>query len=171
MSRRWRVGILGLGHWYSAYNLARALREYPRAELVSVAWHNKRQRDAFTSTFGVPGYESCDELLERDRVDIVHIAAPVSDIHDLTIPSARAGKHIILGKPMAMISCQIDSHQINNAKARRSRGPALTCTTTRAAALPSDRPAPRGAPADNPPPPPRPPATRSRRRPRVDRSA
>jgi len=102
VSRVWRVGIAGLGHWYSAYNLARALREYPKAELVSVAWPNTRQLDEFTSLFGVKGHENYDELFGRDDVDIVQIAAPVSDIPDLTIRCARAGKHIILGKPMAM---------------------------------------------------------------------
>jgi predicted dehydrogenase len=108
MSRTWRVAILGLGHWYSAYNLARALREYPRAELVSVAWHNKPQLDEFARTFGISGYESYDHLLEQERIDIVQIASPVSEIHDLTIRSARAGKHMIVGKPMAMTVAEAD---------------------------------------------------------------
>jgi predicted dehydrogenase len=106
--RRWRVAILGLGHWYSAYGLARALREYPRAELVGAAWNNRAQLDAFTRTFGVKGYDDYDELLERERIDIVHLAAPVSQLADLTIRCARAGKHIILGKPMAMNAAQAD---------------------------------------------------------------
>ena len=79
------MAILGLGHWYSAYGLARALPEYPRAELVAVAWHNEPQLDAFTSTFGVEGYAITSELLARERVDIVHIAAPVAEIAELTI--------------------------------------------------------------------------------------
>src|SRR5713101_7632305 len=90
--RKWRVAILGLGHWYSAYGLARTLREYPRAELVAAAWDNKAQLDAFSSTFGVTGYGDYDELLERERIDIVHLAAPVSQLADLTIRSAMAGK-------------------------------------------------------------------------------
>ena len=48
MSRTWRVAVIGLGHWYSAYGLARALPEYPRAELVAAAWHDPAQLDAFT---------------------------------------------------------------------------------------------------------------------------
>lgn len=108
MTRRWRVAILGLGHWYSAYGLARALREYPKAELVAAAWNNKQQLDAFTTTFGVAGYADYGELLERERVDIVHLSAPVSQLEDLTIRCARAGKHIILGKPMAMSAAQAD---------------------------------------------------------------
>jgi len=105
---RWRVAILGLGHWYSAYGLARALREYPKAELVAAAWDNPAQLDAFTRTFGVKGYSSSEELLDRERVDIVHLAAPVAQLEALTVLCARRGKHIVLGKPMAMNAAQAD---------------------------------------------------------------
>ena len=99
---KWRVAILGLGHWYSAYNLARALPEYPRAELVAAAWHDPEQLDAFTRAFGIRGYADYTELLAREAVDIVHLAPPVSQMHDMAVAAARAGKHILLGKPMAM---------------------------------------------------------------------
>ena len=56
MARTWGVGILGLGHWYSAYGLARALPEYPKAELRAVAWHDRHQLETFASTFGVDAY-------------------------------------------------------------------------------------------------------------------
>jgi predicted dehydrogenase len=109
MRRRWRVGILGLGHWYSAYGLARALPEYPKAELVAVAWHDAAQLEAFTGAFHVRGYSEYAHLLEREDVDIVHLAPPVSEMADLTILAARAGKHILLGKPMAMTVEQADA--------------------------------------------------------------
>jgi predicted dehydrogenase len=98
----WRVAILGLGHWYSAFGLARALREYPKATLAGVAWHDRSQLDAFSDAFGVESTTSYDALLDRDDVDIVQIAAPVSEIAELTVRAARAGKHLIVGKPMAM---------------------------------------------------------------------
>ncbi len=106
--RKWRVAILGLGHWYSAYNLARGLTEYPKAELVAAAWHNPTQLETFTRTFGIKGYRDYAMLLEHERIDIVHIATPVSEICDLTILAARAGKHMIVGKPMAMTLEQAD---------------------------------------------------------------
>jgi predicted dehydrogenase len=103
------VGILGLGHWYSAFGLARSLAEYPKAELVAVAWRNPEHLDAFTRAFHVRGYGDYAELLEREDIDIVHLAPPVSDMADLTIRAARAGKHIVLGKPMAMTVEQADA--------------------------------------------------------------
>jgi len=108
MARKWRVAILGLGHWYSAYNLARALQEYTKAELAAVAWHNNKQLADFTSGFKVPGYSDYGELLEREKVDLVHIATPVSEMPDCTIRAARTGKHIVLGKPMAMTMDEAD---------------------------------------------------------------
>lgn len=106
--KTWRVAILGLDHWYSAYGLARALPEYPKAKLVAVASSDSTKLDAFAGTFGVEGCGDCSELLQRDDIDIVQIASRVSEIPDLTIQAARAGKHLILGKPMAMTVDQAD---------------------------------------------------------------
>jgi predicted dehydrogenase len=106
--RKWRVAILGLGHWYSAFNLARALPEYPRAELAGAWWREPMQLAAFTSRFGIRAHTDYREILDRDDVDIVHLAAPVSELPELTIAAAQAGKHIVLGKPMAMNAAQAD---------------------------------------------------------------
>jgi predicted dehydrogenase len=102
MARRWRVAVVGLGHWYSAYGLARALPEYPRAELVAAASNDPGHLEAFTRRFGVRGYADDAELLAKEDVDIVHIASPVSEIRGMALRAAAAGKHMVLGKPMAM---------------------------------------------------------------------
>ena len=47
-------------------------------------------------------------MLKEADIDIVLIAAPVSEIPECTELAARAGKHIILGKPMAMTLEQAD---------------------------------------------------------------
>ncbi|MGI8672738.1 MAG: Gfo/Idh/MocA family protein [Luteitalea sp.] len=106
MSPPYRVGILGLGHWYSAYGLARALPEYPAATLVAVACPDSSHLEQFCTTFGVPGVTDYADVIDRDDVDIVHIASPVCDIPELTMRAARAGKHIVMGKPMAMTVAQ-----------------------------------------------------------------
>lgn len=108
MSSPFRIAILGLGHWYSAYGLARALPEYPRAELVAVASPDRERREAFTGTFGGAGYDDYEAVLNHPDVDVVHVATPVSEIPELTVRAAEAGKHIVLGKPMAMTLAEAD---------------------------------------------------------------
>ena len=108
MARVWRVGILGLGHWYSGFGLARALPEYPKAELVAAAYPDEAKVQEFAGTFGVEAYTDYDDLLAREDIDIVHIAPPVVEIPACTIAAAEAGKHIILGKPMAMTVADAD---------------------------------------------------------------
>jgi predicted dehydrogenase len=108
MTKKWRVAILGLGHWYSAYLLARALHGYPKAELAAVAWNNSEQLAAFTGEFQIPGYNDYGELLKREDIDIVHLATPVSEMAHCAVMAARAGKHIVLGKPMAMTMEEAD---------------------------------------------------------------
>ena len=108
MSRKWRVAVLGLGHWYSAYILARALPGHARAELVG-AWAREPGHLAeFSAAFGIRAHADYREVLDRRDVDLVHLAAPVSELHDLAIAAAQAGKHIILGKPMAMTLAEAD---------------------------------------------------------------
>jgi predicted dehydrogenase len=106
--KRWRVAQVGLGHWYSAYNVARALREYPRAELAGVSWRDRAQLEAFATTFGIPACDDEEALITRDDVDIVQIGAPVSDMARLTIRAAEAGKHVLVGKPIAMTLDEAD---------------------------------------------------------------
>src|SRR5215203_1328605 len=108
MTKVWNVAVIGLGHWYSAYGLARALTEYPQARLVACAEADAAQLAAFTSTFGVAGYADYRELLAREAVDIVHIAAPVAEIAGIAVAAAAAGKHLVLGKPMAMNLAEAD---------------------------------------------------------------
>ena len=105
---KWRVAILGLGHWYSAYNLARALPEYPKAELVAAAWHDRAQLDAFTGTFGVHGLH---RLRRAPRARAASTSSTRGAGCRARAPDdlpPRAGKHILLGKPMAMTVDEAD---------------------------------------------------------------
>ena len=104
----YRVGIMGLGHWYSAYGLGRGLLEYPKAELVACASPDEAKATEFATTFGIAQYNSYTDMLSEANLDIVLIASPVSEIPKCTELAARAGTHIVLGKPMAMTLAQAD---------------------------------------------------------------
>ncbi len=98
----YRVGILGLGHWYAAYGIARGLVEFPGAELVACACPDEEKLGAFSNTFGIAAHTSYQSLIEDEAIDIAVIATPTADIPACTRLAAAAGKHIVLGKPMAM---------------------------------------------------------------------
>jgi predicted dehydrogenase len=106
--KKWRVGLLGLGHWYSAWSLARALVDYPRAELVAVAAPEARHREEFARTFGVDAYPDPESLLGQADVHVVQLAPPVSEMAEYARLAAAAGKHIVLGKPIAMTAVEAD---------------------------------------------------------------
>jgi len=98
----YNVGIMGLGHWYWASNLARALTEHPKANLAAVSSPREDILEEFTNLFGVKAYSDYNELLLNEKIDIVLIVPPVANICEYALAAAKAGKHILLGKPMAM---------------------------------------------------------------------
>ena len=92
MTRRWRIGVMGLGHWYSGVRLAQAMPQYDKAELVAVASLDETKAHAFGDMFGVPSYTNYDEFLSETDVDMVHIAPPPSEMRDCAVKAAQAGK-------------------------------------------------------------------------------
>ncbi len=57
---------------------------------------------AFHNVPQVVSYDDYDKLLESDTIDAVYIALPNSMHADYTIRAARAGKHIMVEKPLAV---------------------------------------------------------------------
>jgi predicted dehydrogenase len=108
MTRPWRVGVMGLGHWYSGVGIAQAAPFYPKAELVAVASSEADKAHAFGDLFGVPAYTDYDEFLAEADVDMVHISPPSSEMRDCVVKAAQAGKHMVVGKPIAMNLAEAD---------------------------------------------------------------
>ncbi len=59
-------------------------------------------------TLGVPGYGDYREMLLRDDIDIVSICTPSGLHHDIAIDAAKAGKHVIVEKPLEVTTERID---------------------------------------------------------------
>ncbi len=49
-----------------------------------------------------PGFTTVEELLAADGVDAVYIATPTNVHHEQTVAAARAGKHVLCEKPLAL---------------------------------------------------------------------
>ncbi len=96
-----KFGIIGFGR-HAVKRLIPAFEIIEDAEIVAI---QKRQQDAVGAAcakYGIPrGYTDVDALLKDREVDVVFIASPPALHHEQVLQSARAGKPILLEKPMS----------------------------------------------------------------------
>jgi len=93
-----KVGVIGLGYW--GPKLARNIHELPEAELAWVCDFSADRLAHVVSLYpGVRATGDYRELLASD-VDAVVIATPVSTHHALAMEAVRAGKHVLVEKPL-----------------------------------------------------------------------
>ena len=72
------------------------------AKLVGVCDVIRERADAIGSRYGVPAYYDLERLLEQQDVDVVSVLTP-SGLHPIhAIAVAKAGKHVVVEKPMAL---------------------------------------------------------------------
>jgi UDP-N-acetyl-2-amino-2-deoxyglucuronate dehydrogenase len=93
-------GILGAGMIADYHRRAIEANAAAGARLVAVGHHDPRRFDAIAATFGVPCV-SAEDLLADPAVDAVTICTPSGQHPAQTIAAARAGKHVLVEKPMA----------------------------------------------------------------------
>jgi len=93
-----RIGLLGTGPW-ARRTYAPALAAHPRAELAGV-WGRKPAAAAeLAGLFGARAYDDPAALIAA--VDAVAIALPPGVQAPLAVQAARAGRHLLLDKPLA----------------------------------------------------------------------
>lgn len=94
-----KVGVVGLGYW--GPKLARNFYELPDAQLSWVCDLDQSRLNHVTALYpGTQGTRDYGELLASD-VDAVAIATPVFTHHPLAMAALRAGKHVLIEKPLA----------------------------------------------------------------------
>jgi predicted dehydrogenase len=95
------VGIIGYGYW--GPNLVRNFFETPDCRVVSVSDLRENQLARVRARY--PTVETTTdfrELLRDPRIDAVAIATPVSTHFELGMQALRAGKHVLVEKPMTL---------------------------------------------------------------------
>jgi phthalate 4,5-cis-dihydrodiol dehydrogenase len=100
------VGVAGLG--VASSQVLPAFRAGSPYELAGGADTSAEARAAFTQRYGKPACKSVAELCARDDIDAVWISTPNTLHMEHTITAARAGKHVICEKPMAVTLQQCD---------------------------------------------------------------
>ncbi|WP_432508710.1 Gfo/Idh/MocA family protein [Kineococcus auxinigenes] len=94
-----RFGVLGTGHWARTCHGA-ALAAHPDVELVGFAGRDPARAAAVADQVGGRGFASAEELIEQ--VDAVTIALPPHVQAPLAARAARAGRHVLVEKPLAL---------------------------------------------------------------------
>lgn len=98
-----RFGLVGTGPWARAAH-APALVSTDGVELVGVWGRTPDKADALASTVGVRAFPTYEALLAE--VDAVAFAVPPDVQVALAMEAARAGRHLLLDKPVATSAAQ-----------------------------------------------------------------
>jgi myo-inositol 2-dehydrogenase/D-chiro-inositol 1-dehydrogenase len=96
-----RFGLIGFGAWGGHH--ARAIAESAHAELAAIAVRSTaRQAEAREQHPGVAVVADYHELLSRPDLEVIDVVLP-TDLHfQVAADVLRAGKHLLLEKPMAL---------------------------------------------------------------------
>jgi predicted dehydrogenase len=100
-----KVGVVGLGYW--GPNLARNFDEL--GALAALCDLDDTLRARFAERYpNVRMYAGYDELLADDTIDGVVVATPVPTHHRLAKRALEAGKHVLVEKPPAMRTAEME---------------------------------------------------------------
>lgn len=100
MTDQLRAAVIGAGYW--GPNLARNFRTSPDWDLVAVCdLDESRARRVVGARSTVEVMTSVDDLLARDDIDAVAVATPARTHAALVTAALRAGKHVVVEKPIA----------------------------------------------------------------------
>ena len=94
-----RFGLLGTGPWAQQAH-APGLAAHGDVEFAGVWGRDESKAAALAGEYGAKAYGSVDALL--DDVEAVAIALPPAVQAPLALQAARAGKHLLLDKPVAL---------------------------------------------------------------------
>lgn len=107
LKKRLRWGVIGLGKFSEAAMIP-ALLTVRKAKLVSVYSHNQARAKTIAEKFGAQNFfTDLHEFLASD-IDAVYVGSSNADHYEQVLAAARAGKHILSDKPLAMDSKQAE---------------------------------------------------------------
>ncbi|KAB7897200.1 gfo/Idh/MocA family oxidoreductase [Rouxiella sp. S1S-2] len=107
-SLRW--GIVGPG--WVAQKFVAALQKNTRQRILAVAGSSITKAEEFGQKMGIPkAFGSIEELLNGGDVDVVYISTPHTAHYACAMQAIRAGKHVLVEKPLAINAREVASLQ------------------------------------------------------------
>jgi predicted dehydrogenase len=100
-----RFGLFGTGPWAHLAH-APGLAAHPGVEFVGVWGRNPHKAAALAGEYGARAYPTIDGLIAD--VDAIAVALPPDAQAPIALTAARAGKHLLLDKPVAFTVAEAD---------------------------------------------------------------
>jgi predicted dehydrogenase len=100
-----RIAIAGTGYWAEVAH-ARALASHADFDLVGTWGRSPDKAAALAGRVGAQAFERFEDML--DATDVVSFAVPPFIQPGLAVAAARAGKHLLLEKPIALTLAEAD---------------------------------------------------------------
>ena len=97
---RLRLGVAGLGRGFML--MLPTLAQHPRVQLVAAADPRAEARARFEQDFGGRTHASVQALCDDPGLDAIYVATPHQFHVEHVTAAARAGKHVMVEKPMAL---------------------------------------------------------------------
>ena len=101
-----RAVVVGTGSFGELH--AQFYVEYPLTELVAVVNRTESRGKKVAERFGVPWYQTPEELLEKEEFDLVSVCTGEQRHMEEGILFAKAGKKILMEKPLAPTIKEMD---------------------------------------------------------------
>jgi len=100
------IALVGLGY-YSSGQLAPALQHTENCYLAGIVTGTPAKAVDWAQRYNIPqkniyNYQNFDEIVHNPDIDIVYVVLPVFLHKEYTVRAAKAGKHVICEKPMAL---------------------------------------------------------------------
>ncbi|MDD5679522.1 MAG: Gfo/Idh/MocA family oxidoreductase [Kiritimatiellae bacterium] len=108
MPTKIRWGVIGCGGIAARRTIPEFKKMVSNAELVSVMDASAERARAVAQQFGIPHWCATEKELLKQPVDAVYIATPQNIHARQVIQSAKAGKHILCEKPIAISLREVD---------------------------------------------------------------
>jgi predicted dehydrogenase len=104
--RKLGVALVGLGS-YSEGQLGPALKETKHCYLAGIVSGSEKKKNSWKKEYDISesniySYEDFDSIKNSDSIEIVYVVLPNSMHKEYVIHAAKAGKHVICEKPMAI---------------------------------------------------------------------
>jgi len=119
------IAVIGAGYW--GPNLARNFGSSDDWDLIAICdLDTERARRVAGDRSGVDVTSSLEDVLSRDDVHAVAIATPVKTHQSIALSALRAGKHVLVEKPLA----DSRAHGVEMVATARERGLVLMADHT-----------------------------------------